>query len=154
MKNLINSQDLTKIELEKLFVLSDKMNKRQKKYDDSLKGFVIATLFYEPSTRTRLSFESAIQKLGAGLISTENAKESGYSDEIAESDNNAVKKEGGENKIETYKNCIDNDINMMNSESKGDIHNDDKAKDSPSLENSIQKETFKKEKMKNTRKRN
>ncbi len=77
MKNLINSQDLTKIELEKLFVLSDKMNKRQKKYDDSLKGFVIATLFYEPSTRTRLSFESAIQKLGAGLISTENAKESG-----------------------------------------------------------------------------
>ncbi len=77
MKNLINSEDLNLNEIEKLFLLADKMNKKQKKYDESLKGFVIATLFYEPSTRTRLSFESAIQKLGAGLISTENAKESG-----------------------------------------------------------------------------
>jgi len=38
-------------------------------------GFVAATLFYEPSTRTRLSFESAAVRLGMGLISTENAKE-------------------------------------------------------------------------------
>ncbi len=35
----------------------------------------VATLFYEPSTRTRLSFESAASKLGAGVISTENAGE-------------------------------------------------------------------------------
>ncbi len=38
-------------------------------------GMVVATLFYEPSTRTRLSFESAAQRLGAGVISTENARE-------------------------------------------------------------------------------
>ena len=38
-------------------------------------GHVMATLFYEPSTRTRLSFESAAQRLGLGLISTENARE-------------------------------------------------------------------------------
>ena len=103
---------------------------------------------------TRIGDAILIEKMKIANVAKTNAIESGYSDEIAESDNNAVEKEGGENKIETYKNCIDNDINMMNSESKGDIHNDDKAKDSPSLENSIQKETFKKEKMKNTRKRN
>jgi aspartate carbamoyltransferase catalytic subunit len=43
-------------------------------------GEVAATLFYEPSTRTRLSFESAATRLGMGLVSTENAKE--FSSEI------------------------------------------------------------------------
>lgn len=38
-------------------------------------NYIIATLFYEPSTRTRLSFESAAQRLGYGVISTENANE-------------------------------------------------------------------------------
>ena len=41
----------------------------------TLKGKILATLFYEPSTRTRLSFESAIMRLGGNVISTENAKE-------------------------------------------------------------------------------
>jgi aspartate carbamoyltransferase catalytic subunit len=39
-----------------------------------LAGKVVATLFYEPSTRTRLSFESSALKLGAGVITVENAK--------------------------------------------------------------------------------
>jgi aspartate carbamoyltransferase catalytic subunit len=43
--------------------------------DGMHRGRVMATLFYEPSTRTRLSFESAAQRLGMGLISTENAGE-------------------------------------------------------------------------------
>ncbi len=43
------------------------------KYPKPLKGRIIATLFYEPSTRTRLSFESAVLKLGGSLLSTENA---------------------------------------------------------------------------------
>ncbi len=42
-------------------------------YPKPLEHLTIATLFYEPSTRTRLSFETAIQNLGAHLISTENA---------------------------------------------------------------------------------
>lgn len=42
-------------------------------YPETLKGRQIATLFYEPSTRTRLSFESAAGWLGASVISTENA---------------------------------------------------------------------------------
>ncbi len=42
---------------------------------DRLKGCILATLFYEPSTRTRLSFESAMHRLGGAVISTENAGE-------------------------------------------------------------------------------
>lgn len=40
-----------------------------------LKGFLMATLFYEPSTRTRLSFESAMKRLGGEVLTTENARE-------------------------------------------------------------------------------
>jgi aspartate carbamoyltransferase catalytic subunit len=40
-----------------------------------LEGRILATIFYEPSTRTRLSFESAMQRLGGGIVSTENARE-------------------------------------------------------------------------------
>jgi len=42
---------------------------------ESLRGKIMATLFYEPSTRTRLSFESAMSRLGGKVIGTENAKE-------------------------------------------------------------------------------
>lgn len=38
-----------------------------------LSGYLMATLFYEPSTRTRLSFESAMSRLGGGVLSTESA---------------------------------------------------------------------------------
>lgn len=40
-----------------------------------LKGYLMATLFYEPSTRTRLSFESAMRRLGGDVLTTENARE-------------------------------------------------------------------------------
>lgn len=43
--------------------------------DTPLAGRILATLFYEPSTRTRLSFEAAMLRLGGGVISTENARE-------------------------------------------------------------------------------
>ncbi|HWP61427.1 MAG TPA: aspartate carbamoyltransferase, partial [Candidatus Paceibacterota bacterium] len=43
--------------------------------DDSLHGKILATLFFEPSTRTRLSFESAMFRLGGQVITTENANE-------------------------------------------------------------------------------
>lgn len=45
-------------------------------YPDSLAHLTLATIFYEPSTRTRLSFETAIQNLGGHLITVENAGES------------------------------------------------------------------------------
>jgi len=40
-----------------------------------LKGYLMSTLFYEPSTRTRLSFESAMRRLGGQVLTTENARE-------------------------------------------------------------------------------
>jgi aspartate carbamoyltransferase catalytic subunit len=43
---------------------------------DPLRGRMLATLFYEPSTRTRFSFEAAMQKLGGGVLTAENARES------------------------------------------------------------------------------
>ena len=75
MKNFISASQITKQELDRIFALTDDIIKHRKKYSNSLKGYIIATLFFEPSTRTRLSFESASLRLGAGLISTENAKE-------------------------------------------------------------------------------
>jgi aspartate carbamoyltransferase catalytic subunit len=55
------------------YALSSRAAKRAMAQQHS--GLIVATLFYEPSTRTRLSFESAAQRLGAGVISTENAGE-------------------------------------------------------------------------------
>jgi len=69
----ILSQQFTPEYLEELFVLTDKIRTNPEKYQNELRGKVVATLFYEPSTRTRLSFESAIARLGGSIISTENA---------------------------------------------------------------------------------
>ncbi len=75
MRNLLSTEDFTRKNLEALFSLSDDIKNNKLKYVNSLKGKIIATLFYEPSTRTRLSFESAIIQLGAKFLSTENARE-------------------------------------------------------------------------------
>jgi len=64
-------------ELEKLFESADELRglDEKAKLPKSLRGKIVATLFFEPSTRTRLSFEAAALKLGAGVISTENGRE-------------------------------------------------------------------------------
>lgn len=60
--------------LDNLFKSADKFKKSKPgSYPPVLKGKVVATLFYEPSTRTRLSFETAVLRLGGEIISTENA---------------------------------------------------------------------------------
>jgi aspartate carbamoyltransferase catalytic subunit len=66
------SQFFDRAILERLFVEAAKM-KAGDYNPQALHGKIIATLFYEPSTRTRLSFESAIMKLGGNVISTEAA---------------------------------------------------------------------------------
>ena len=74
MKNLISCDQFTKENLKEIFDLADVVRANPKKYMNALDGKVITTLFFEPSTRTRLSFETAVVRLGAKLVSTENGK--------------------------------------------------------------------------------
>ena len=60
--------------VESLFALADEMRTLARPSNRQA-GKILATLFYEPSTRTRLSFESAMHRLGGAVISTENARE-------------------------------------------------------------------------------
>src|SRR6476469_8789498 len=60
--------------IEELFDSADRM-RTLPRTERPLAGHILATLFYEPSTRTRLSFESAMLRLGGQVISTENARE-------------------------------------------------------------------------------
>lgn len=61
--------------LHQLFLLADEMERNNKDHRlfQSLQGKVMATLFYEPSTRTRFSFESAMHRLGGRVVTTESA---------------------------------------------------------------------------------
>ena len=72
MFHVIESQQFSREILFQLFKRADELRDYCK---DCLKGKIMATLFYEPSTRTRLSFESAMLRLGGKVIGTENAKE-------------------------------------------------------------------------------
>ena len=75
MENLISCNQFTKENLEEIFDLADKMKLNPEKYTETLKNKLIAVMFFEPSTRTRMSFEAAIQRLGGKMIVTENGKE-------------------------------------------------------------------------------
>lgn len=73
MRHIIESQQFSRDFLEKIF-------KRARYFEkngggDVLRGRLMASLFYEPSTRTRLSFESAMLRLGGQVVSTENARD-------------------------------------------------------------------------------
>ena len=65
--NLVSIADLRNDEIEEIFELADASDKLRSKKVGS--GKIMATLFYEPSTRTRLSFESSMQRLGGSVIS-------------------------------------------------------------------------------------
>ena len=66
-RNLISIADLTNDEIEEIFTLADAPEKLRD--DKGAAGRIMATLFYEPSTRTRMSFESAMHRLGGAVIS-------------------------------------------------------------------------------------
>lgn len=72
MHHIIESQQFDTKLINKIFSIADKL---EKKKDNSLKGKIMASVFYEPSTRTRFSFESAMLRLGGSVITTENARE-------------------------------------------------------------------------------
>ncbi len=68
--------DFTTDELEKLFDLANEIEKQPEKYAHICEGKILATCFYEPSTRTRLSFESAMTRLGGRVIGFSDANSS------------------------------------------------------------------------------
>ena len=68
MKHLMSPMDFSVEELDKLFDLASSIEKNPAKYAHACEGKILATCFYEPSTRTRLSFESAMTRLGGRVI--------------------------------------------------------------------------------------
>lgn len=76
MKHLISAKNLTRQEIEMVIDRALSMESvLQNGKSDLLAGKIMAALFFEPSTRTRLSFETAMLRLGGSVISTENARE-------------------------------------------------------------------------------
>ncbi len=67
-KDLIDIRDLSLIEIDALITTAEDIIANPEKYCEKCKGRKIATLFYEPSTRTRFSFESAMLDLGGSVI--------------------------------------------------------------------------------------
>lgn len=76
MRSLINILDLTTQEIDKLLDVADDIIANPKKYSEVCHGKKIATLFFEPSTRTRLSFEAAMYELGGNVLGFSEANSS------------------------------------------------------------------------------
>lgn len=76
MRHLMNPLDFTTKELDKLFDLANDIEKNPAKYAHICDGKKLATCFYEPSTRTRLSFESAMLNLGGQVLGFADASNS------------------------------------------------------------------------------
>ena len=79
MRHLLNPLDLSMDELDNILNLANDIKENPTKYAHKCDGKRLATLFYEPSTRTRLSFESAMLNLGGTVIGFSSAENSSAS---------------------------------------------------------------------------
>ncbi len=79
MRHLMSPMDFSVEELERLFDLATSIEQNPAKYAHACEGRILATCFYEPSTRTRLSFESAMTRLGGQVIGFSDAGSSSAS---------------------------------------------------------------------------
>jgi len=75
LKHVIESQQFSRSMLDELFALTEEIKSEPHRFSGRLNGSVMAALFYEPSTRTRLSFEAAMLRLGGSTMGTDNARE-------------------------------------------------------------------------------
>ena len=73
MRHLIDIQELSTNEISELISVAEDIIANPKKYAESCHGKKLATLFFEPSTRTRLSFEAAMYELGGNVLSMSSA---------------------------------------------------------------------------------
>ena len=76
MKHLLNPLDFTVTELDTLLKLANDIESNPQKYAHACEGKKLATCFYEPSTRTRLSFEAAMLNLGGSVLGFSSADSS------------------------------------------------------------------------------
>ena len=79
MRHLMSPLDLTVEEVDKILNLANDIEKNPEKYAHACAGKKLATLFYEPSTRTRLSFEAAMMNLGGNVLGFSSAASSSAS---------------------------------------------------------------------------
>ena len=93
MKHLIDIKDLSTDEINDLITVSQDIMSNPDKYAEKCKRKKLATLFYEPSTRTRLSFEAAMMELGGNVLGFSDAASSSVSK--GESVSDTVKVIGG-----------------------------------------------------------
>ena len=76
MRHLIDPMDLSVEEIDHLLVLAQDIIDNKENYSEVCKGKKLATLFFEPSTRTRLSFEAAMMELGGNVLGFSSASSS------------------------------------------------------------------------------
>jgi len=76
IRNLIDIKDLSVKEIDKLIKVANDIIDNKEKYSHKCDGNILATLFFEPSTRTRLSFESAMLRLGGRVLGFSEASSS------------------------------------------------------------------------------
>lgn len=95
-RNLIHSDDFTIEEIDDIMTLAQDIEKSPESFSNLCQGKILGTLFFEPSTRTRLSFESAIHRLGGDCI--------GFSEAMSSS---AAKGESLQDTIRTVSNYVD-----------------------------------------------
>lgn len=76
MRHLIDPMDLSVEEVDHLLMLAQDIIDNKEKYSEVCKGKKLATLFFEPSTRTRLSFEAAMMELGGNVLGFSSASSS------------------------------------------------------------------------------
>lgn len=79
MKHLIDPTDLTREETDDIIALAEDIISHRENYNERCKGKKLATLFYEPSTRTRLSFTAAMMELGGNVLGFADARSSSVS---------------------------------------------------------------------------
>ncbi|MBR5321608.1 MAG: aspartate carbamoyltransferase [Clostridia bacterium] len=79
MRSLIDIRELSVEEIDELVKVANDIIDNPAKYSEKCKGKILATLFFEPSTRTRLSFESAMLNLGGNVIGFSDSKNSSAS---------------------------------------------------------------------------
>ena len=78
-KHVIDLEDLTIDELYKIITLANKIKENPSEYSEVCHGKILATLFYEPSTRTQMSFKTAMLRLGGSVIGFDNPQNSSVS---------------------------------------------------------------------------